>query len=123
MNRSRAGVWASERPSSAQRIRGMPKLHLELTGTAAKGTVVAYLYDLNLIGTAKLITHAPATWLGTSTGNRTIDLDLSATAYDVPAGHSLTLVVDTVDPLYYDENASGGSVTIAAGSYLDVPLR
>ncbi|MET8148561.1 CocE/NonD family hydrolase [Actinoplanes sp. NPDC049668] len=123
VNRNRAGVWASERPSSPQRIRGIPKLHLELTGTAAKGTVVAYLYDLNLIGTAKLITHAPATWLGTSTGNRTIDLDLSATAYDLPAGHSLTLVVDTVDPLYYDENAAGGSVTIAAGSYLDVPVR
>ncbi|MEU7906471.1 CocE/NonD family hydrolase [Actinoplanes sp. NPDC049118] len=123
VDRSRAGVWASERPSSAQRIRGVPKLHLELTGTQAKGTVVAYLYDLNLIGTAKLITHGPATWLGTTGGNRTIDLDLSATAYDLPAGHSLTLVVDTVDPLYYDENASGDSVTIAGGSYLDVPLR
>lgn len=123
VDRSRAGVWASERPSNEQRIRGIPKLHLELTGTAAKGSVVAYLYDLNLIGTAKLITHAPASWLTTSGGNRAVDIDLSATAYDVPAGHSLTLVVDTVDPLYYDENADGGSVTIAAGSYLDVPLR
>ena len=36
---------------------------------------------------------------------------LPATAYDLPAGHSLTLVIDTVDPLYYDENAPNGSVT------------
>jgi len=28
-----------------------------------------------------------------------------------------------VDPLYYDENTLGGSITIAGGSYLDVPLR
>jgi predicted acyl esterase len=123
VDRSRAGVWAAERPSSAQRIRGIPKLHLELTGTAPNGTVVAYLYDLDRVGTAKLITHAPVTWLDTAGGNRSLDLALSATAYDLPAGHSLTLVIDTVDPLYYDENAAHDSVTVTAGSYLDVPLH
>jgi len=122
VDRARAGVWASERPSTAQRIRGIPKLHLKLTDTAAQGTVVAYLYDLDLIGTAKLITHAPATWLDTETGDRDIDIALSATAFDLPAGHSLTLVLDTVDPLYYDENAAQDSITVAGGSYLDIPL-
>jgi predicted acyl esterase len=121
--RNRAGVWASERPATVQRIRGIPKLHLELTDTAAQGTVVAYLYDLDRLGTATLITHAPATWLDTDSGGRSLDLDLSATAYDVPAGHSLTLVIDTVDPLYYDENAPNGSVTVSGGSYLDLPLK
>ncbi|WP_327011354.1 prolyl oligopeptidase family serine peptidase [Dactylosporangium sp. NBC_01737] len=123
VDRLRAGVWASDRPSTVQRIRGVPKVHLNLTGTAAQGTVVAYLYDLDNLGNAKLITHAPVTWLGTAGGNRSVDVALSATAYDVPAGHSLTLVVDTVDPLYYDANAPGGSVTVAGGSYVDVPLR
>jgi predicted acyl esterase len=123
VNRGRAGVWAAERPATAQRIRGIPKLHLELAGTAAHGTVVAYLYDLDALGTAGLITHAPVTWLGTDGGDRSVDLALPATAFDLPAGHSLTLVVDTVDPLYYDENAAGGSVTIGGGSYLDVPLK
>ncbi|GAA4942881.1 CocE/NonD family hydrolase C-terminal non-catalytic domain-containing protein [Actinoplanes utahensis] len=101
----------------------MPKLHLELSGTAATGTVVAYLYDLDAIGNAKLITHAPASRLHGSPGARTVDLRLPATAYDLPAGHSLTLVVDTVDPLYYDENRSGESITIGGGSYLDLPIR
>jgi predicted acyl esterase len=123
VDRGRAGVWASERTSGPVRIRGVPKVHLELTGTAARGTLVGYLYDLDLLGTAKLITHAPVTWLGTAGGNRAVDVSLSATAYDVPAGHSLTLVVDTVDPLYYDENQPGGAVTVAGGSYVDVPLR
>jgi predicted acyl esterase len=123
VDRARAGVWASERPSTVQRIRGIPALHLELTGTAAQGTVVAYLYDLDQLGDAKLITYAPTTWLSSSTGSRSIDLNLSATAYDLAAGHSLTLVIDTVDPLYYDENAPNGSVTVSGGSYLDVPLK
>jgi predicted acyl esterase len=120
VDRGRAGVWAAERPSSVQHIRGVPKVHLELSGTAATGTVVSYLYDLDALGNAKLITHAPATWLSPADS---VDVDLFATAYDLPAGHSLTLVVDTVDPLYYDENASGGSVTVTGGSYVDVPVR
>jgi hypothetical protein len=123
VDRDRAGVWASERPSAVQRIRGVPKLHLELAGTAAQGTVMTYLYDLDLFGNAKLITHAPASWRGASGGDRSLDLALSATAYDLPAGHSLTFVVDTVDPLYYDENAPGASITISGGSYLDIPLK
>ncbi|GAA3455863.1 CocE/NonD family hydrolase [Dactylosporangium matsuzakiense] len=123
VDRLRAGVWASERPPAPTKIRGIAKVHLNLTGTAAHGTVVAYLYDLDSLGNAKLITHAPVTWLGPAGGSRTVDVNLSATAYDVPAGHSLTLVVDTADPLYYDENTLGGSVTIAAGSYVDVPIR
>jgi predicted acyl esterase len=123
VDRYRAGVWASERPSTPLRIRGIPHVHLNLTGTAAQGTVVAYLYDLDLVGNAKLLTHEPVTWLDTKGGARTVDVDLSAAAYDVPAGDSLTLVVDTVDPLYYDANAAGASVTVAGGSYVDVPVR
>ena len=123
VDRYRAGVWASERPSTALHIRGIPRVHLNLAGTAAQGTVVAYLYDLDPLGNAKLLTHEPVTWLDTAGGTRTVDVDLSATAYDVPAGDSLTLVVDTVDPLYYDENTAGTSVTVTGGSYVDIPLR
>ncbi len=38
----------------------------------------------------------------------------------MPAGHALALVVDTVDPFDYDENTPGHTVTIAAGSRLDI---
>jgi predicted acyl esterase len=123
VDRYRAGVWASDRPSAPLRIRGVPHVHLNLTGTAPAGTVIAYLYDLDGLGNAKLITHEPVSWLSSAGGTRTVDADLSAAAYDVPAGDSLTLVVDTVDPLYYDANPAGASVTVAGGSYLDVPIR
>ncbi|NJC66593.1 acyl esterase [Planosporangium flavigriseum] len=123
VNRAWAGVWMSAPSATPLRVRGIPTLHLELTGTTAQGTVVAYLYDLDPLGNAKLVTHAPVSWLGGKPGSRTVDLGLSATAYDMPAGHSLALVVDSVDPLYFDENAPLGSITIAGGSYLDVPLK
>jgi hypothetical protein len=123
VNRDRAGVWASERPSSPLRIRGIPTVHLNLRNAAPTGTLVAYLYDLDLFGNATLITHAPVTWIATAGGDRSVDVALFATGYDVPAGNSLTLVVDTVDPLYFDENAPNRSVTIAGGSYVDVPVR
>jgi len=123
VDRGRAGVWAAGRTAAPLRIRGIPKVHLNLAGTAGDGTVVAYLYDLDLVGNAKLITHAPVSWLDSAAGSRSVAVELSAAAYDVPVGHSLTLVVDTVDPLYYDANAPDGSVTIADGSYLDLPIR
>jgi predicted acyl esterase len=123
VDRYRAGVWASERPSGPLRIRGVPTVHLNLRNTATTGTLFAYLYDLDLLGNARLVTHAPVTWIGTAPGDRTVDVGLYATAYDVPAGHSLTLVVDTMDPLYFEENASNRSITIAGGSYVDVPVR
>ncbi|WIM98342.1 CocE/NonD family hydrolase [Actinoplanes oblitus] len=119
VDRGRAGVWAAERPSAVQHLRGVPKVHLELSGAARTGTLVTYLYDLDALGNAKLITHAPVSWLDATSS---VDVDLFATAYDLPAGHSLTLVVDTTDPLYYDENAPGDSITVTGGSYLDVPL-
>ncbi|GID19871.1 hypothetical protein Aab01nite_34610 [Paractinoplanes abujensis] len=117
VDRGRAGVWAAARPGSVLKIRGIPRLHLSVA--QSQGSAVAYLYDLDNLGTARLITHAPVTWSGTTE----VDLALSAAAYDVPAGHSLTLVVDTVDPLYYDANDPGRRITVTGGSYLDVPTR
>ncbi|GAA0581297.1 CocE/NonD family hydrolase [Paractinoplanes ferrugineus] len=122
VDRTRAGVWAADRPSTVTKIRGIPKVHLDLTGTAADGSLVAYLYDLDSVGNAALLTHNPVSWSSSGGGSRTIDLSLSAVNYDLPAGHSLTLVIDTVDPLYYDAN-DPGSITVAGGSYLDLPIK
>ncbi|GID26057.1 CocE/NonD family hydrolase [Paractinoplanes brasiliensis] len=117
VDRGRAGVWASSRPGQPLKLRGIPRVHLNVA--QSQGSAVVYLYDLDNLGAARLITHSPVTWSGTNE----VDLALSAAAYDVPAGHSLTLVVDTVDPLYYDSNAPGRQITITGGSYLDVPTR
>ncbi|MFG2868220.1 alpha/beta fold hydrolase [Streptomyces sp. NPDC048338] len=126
--RAFAGVWQSERYDTAQRVRGTAKLHTTVTSTKESGTLVAYLYDVGPLGLGKLVSNAPYTFHGQAPGKPfTVDLELFSTAYDVPAGHRLAVVVDTVDPLYIEHNPTGARLTFSspAGdpSYVSVPLR
>jgi predicted acyl esterase len=121
VDRSRGAVWETEPLPRGAAVRGITRLHLTVKPGAATGTVIAYLYDVDALGVGKLVAHAPATW--TSGGTRAIDLALPATAWDVPAGHRLSLVVDTEDGLYLDENAFGAAISVTGPSWIDVPLR
>ncbi|NUK43971.1 CocE/NonD family hydrolase [Streptomyces lunaelactis] len=126
--RSFAAVWQSERYGSEQPVRGTTKLHTTVTSTKESGTLVAYLYDVGPLGLGKLVSNAPYTFHDKTPGKPfAVDLELFSTAYDVPAGHRLALVVDTVDPLYIEHNPSGAQLTFSSSaadpSYLSVPLR
>jgi predicted acyl esterase len=123
VDRLHAGVWVGEPLPAAAPVRGIARLHLSVRPAGATGTVVAYLYDLDATGTGELVTHAPASWLAATPGAPTaVDVELSAMAYDVPAGHRLALVVDTADPLYLDANPPAAAITFDGPSYLDIPL-
>lgn len=120
VSRRDAAVWLSPpAPRAGTRVRGIARLHLPVDATQPTGTVVAYLYDVDAGGTGRLITHAPSTWLQ---GATTVRLGLPATAYDLPAGHRLGLVLDTRDPLYLDANPGGSTVELAGPAWLDVPI-
>ena len=123
-----AAVWQSGKYATAQQVRGTAKLHTTLTPTKESGTLVAYLYDVGPLGLGKLVAHAPYTFHGRTPGKPfDVDLELFSTAYDVPAGHRLALVVDTVDPLYIEHNPSGAQLTFSSPandpSYVSIPLR
>ncbi|GAA1930865.1 CocE/NonD family hydrolase [Streptantibioticus ferralitis] len=126
--RSVAAVWQSQACTTAQRVRGTVRLHTTLTSTGDRASIVAYLYDVDALGIGKLITHAPQTSIDRTPGRPTsVDLGLFSTAYDVPAGHRLALVIDTVDPLYITHNPVGSTLSFSASaadpSWLSVPLR
>ncbi|MDT7840148.1 CocE/NonD family hydrolase [Streptomyces justiciae] len=123
-----AAVWQSGKYTTAQQVRGTAKLHTTVTPTKESGTLVAYLYDVGPLGLGKLVSHAPYTFHGRAPGKAFgLDLELYSTAYDVPAGHRLALVVDTVDPLYIEHNPSGAQLTFSSPandpSYVSIPLR
>jgi hypothetical protein len=120
VSRFHAAVWTSGRYPAAVAVRGVPHLRLRARQPSG-GTVVAYLYDVDALGTGRLITHQPSTWTGSDAV--TLDLRLPATSYDVPAGHRLALVVDTVDPLYADAGRLGAPLTFSGPSWLDIPVR
>ncbi len=118
-----AAVWQTGPYSAPQRVRGTVGLHTTLTSDKESGTVVAYLYDVGPLGVGRLVSHAPYTFHGRTPGTPfDVDLELYATAYDVPAGHRLALVVDTVDPLYIEHNPAGARLTLGPGR-LSVPVR
>ncbi|WP_411104386.1 CocE/NonD family hydrolase [Streptomyces sp. cmx-4-9] len=126
--RAFAAVWQSGRYDEARRIRGTVAVHTTVTPTKADGTFVAYLYDVGPLGIGKLVSNAPYTFHGRAPGQAFgVDLELFSTAYDVPAGHRLALVIDTVDPLYIEHNPSGAQLTFSSPrtdpSYVSVPLR
>ncbi|MFI7600038.1 CocE/NonD family hydrolase [Actinoplanes sp. NPDC049681] len=122
VDRRHAGVWVSDRQASAAPVRSIARVHLGIVPDRPDGTVIAYLYDLDSLGIGRLITHAPTSWHG-ATRPFPVDLSLPMTAYDVPKGHRIALVVDTKDPLYSDNNARGSALTLAGPSWLDLPLR
>ncbi|MET9435062.1 CocE/NonD family hydrolase [Streptomyces sp. NPDC006551] len=126
--RSFAGVWQSERYDTVQNVRGTAKLHTTVTSTEESGTLVAYLYDVGPLGLGRLVSNAPYTFHGKTPGEPfTVDLELFSTAYDVPAGHRLAVVVDTVDPLYIEHNPTGAQLTFSSPSadpsFVSIPLR
>ncbi|MET9606575.1 alpha/beta fold hydrolase [Streptomyces sp. NPDC006512] len=126
--RSFAAVWQSQRYDEERRVRGTVKLHTTVTPTKGDGTFVAYLYDVGPLGLGKLVSNAPYTFHGKTPGQSFgVDLELFSTAYDVPEGHRLALVVDTVDPLYIEHNPTGAQLTFSSPrtdpSYVSVPLR
>ncbi|MER7175355.1 alpha/beta fold hydrolase [Streptomyces mesophilus] len=126
--RTFAGVWQSPRYTSGQQVRGNVKLHTTVSSTKPSGTLVAYLYDVGPLGVGKLVSHAPYTFHDRTPGQPFgVDLELFSTAYDVPEGHRLALVIDTVDPLYIEHNPTGAQLTFSSPaadpSFVSVPLR
>ena len=120
VSRINGAVWQGGALPSGAAIRGIPRLHLTVPSAAATGTLVAYLFDVAWTGTGRRGAHAPVTWLAPTAS---LDAALPATAYDVPAGHSLALVLDTADPLYLDANRPATPITVAEPSWLDIPMR
>ncbi|GAA3439338.1 CocE/NonD family hydrolase [Kutzneria kofuensis] len=122
VSRSAAAVWSGPVAGKGFEVDGAPHARLAVTPSAADTTLFAYLYDVGPLGLGSLITHKPYSLLGATPGvARTIDLGLEPIAWNVPAGHHLALVVDTVDPRYLTSSKPGS--TVALSGTLTVPVN
>ncbi|MDV5142944.1 CocE/NonD family hydrolase C-terminal non-catalytic domain-containing protein [Streptomyces sp. SBC-4] len=134
IDRRHAVAWTTEpllapegEQRAARRVRGIPRLRLTVRSTSTSAGLVAHLLDVAEDETARIITHEPLNVYGlTPEQDVTVTWNLQAAAYDIPAGHRLMLVVDSMDPLY-----GGASITwtqTAFGSpegepsFLELPL-
>jgi hypothetical protein len=119
VSRNHAGVWLSAPLDRLTPVRGGADLRLRIRGQPA-GTVIAYLYDVDTVDIARLLAHQPATW---RSDERVLHLRFPAIRHDIPAGHRLGLIVDTVDPLYGDQGPVDGQLEITGHSWIDLPVR
>ena len=127
VSRSFAGVWSGPAFDRATVVNGSPKMHLTVKPSAASTSLFAYLYDVDALGVGSLISHKPYTLRGATPGKAVpLDVRLEATSWEVPTGHHLVLVVDTVDPRYLGRSVIGSTVTFSspAGdpSWISVPV-
>ncbi|MEU9108235.1 CocE/NonD family hydrolase [Streptomyces xanthophaeus] len=127
IDRTVAAVWAAAPGRETTRLRGTPRLRVTYRAANPGSTFVAYLLDVAPDDTAHIVTHAPYTDLDSPPDSLiSADIDLQATAYDVPRGHRLMLVIDARDPFYGDANLPRATLSFTSPeptpSYLDLPL-
>ncbi|MFG3227720.1 CocE/NonD family hydrolase [Kitasatospora sp. NPDC048194] len=123
IDRSAAAVRQSEPYGQGLRVRGAARVHTTVTSSAPQGTAIAYLYDVDALGVGRLVTHAPQSWTGRPAGQPfPLDVTLFPTAYDLPAGHRLALVLGTRDDLYGAETPPGSTVTFGPAD-VSLPVR
>jgi putative CocE/NonD family hydrolase len=121
-------VWSTEELAGGRRIRGTARLRLTVrVDQADAATLVAYLFDIAPDGGARIITHEPFTATGLSAGtDRTVVWRLQPTAYDLPDGHRLALVVNSRDKLYAFTGTQDSTTTITSPAgeeaVLELPL-
>ncbi|MFE6867883.1 CocE/NonD family hydrolase [Kitasatospora sp. NPDC057692] len=116
--RDRLLVWTTEPLAGGRRIRGAARLRLAVgTDQGDAASLVAYLFDLDPDGSARIITHEPKTVTGLSAGTeRTVDWTLQPAAYDLRDGHRLALVVNSRDRLYSFVGTEGSTTRTTVGS-------
>ncbi|MGW6728038.1 CocE/NonD family hydrolase [Nocardia sp. NPDC055029] len=127
VDRSTSAVWTSAPLPSPHHIAGIPRIRVTATPTTHAVTVVAYLFDLDVVtGNLKIITHAAATVRTAEPKHpTTVDLRLQATDYRVPVGHQLAVILATEDPLYAGETEPDTVVTLSAvhgAAGIDIPI-
>lgn len=101
LNRLESMCYESAPFGGVKRIRGTVRTAMRLSLSRSKGQVILYLYDVDNKGNATFITHGFHTfWDAKALKVMDVKIPLVATAYDVPAGHHLALVIDTADIMY-----------------------
>ncbi|WP_158889975.1 CocE/NonD family hydrolase [Amycolatopsis anabasis] len=126
VDRKAAAVWSGPAYPANTRISGAPRLHTTVTTSAPEATLFAYLYDVDARGSGRLVSTKPYTLRGATPGQpQGLEFDLEPTVWDVPAGHHLALVVDTVDGRYGSKSAPGSTVGFGSSttdpSWLRIP--
>ena len=103
---------------------GAAHVDMWIVPSAAKIQLVGYLFTVNSLGLATLVTHAPLTFLDGQPGQpRRIAWNLIFSAHELPRGESLLFAVDTHDPYYARPSKDPYTVTFLFGEQYPASLQ
>ncbi|WP_017571892.1 CocE/NonD family hydrolase [Nocardiopsis halotolerans] len=115
VDRYRAAVWTGPAHPDGVRVAGTPEATFTFTPSAENQSVYVYLYAIDRHGTGSLLSHTPYTLRGATPGEPvTVNTELAPVVWDVPAGHRLAVVVDSMDARYLDESDIGDRVSVSS---------
>lgn len=123
LNRFSSIAWESSAFTAGKKIRGVSQVTLRISLTQSAGQVVAYLYDVDSSGSATYITHGFHSFWDAVPGEVVdITFPIIATAYNIPAGNHLAMVVNTADALYASPTSDPFFVHFSYGSTPDTQM-
>lgn len=122
VDRRRSAVWTGPPVPEGTRVAGAPEATLTFAPTAEEQSVYVYLYAVDDQGAGALLSHSPHTLRGVTPGEPvTVRMELAPVVWDVPQGHRLAVVVDSLDARYQDESDIGDRVSVSSPE--DAPAR
>lgn len=109
--------WDEPAVSAPLVLQGSARVTFALTGNEPAGSVFAYLYDVSPSGAATLITVAPDSLTGLSKNSaRGVTILLTPTAWTVPAGDHVALVLGAGDAKWTSLGQVGGVLGVSSSS-------
>ncbi|WP_039925775.1 alpha/beta fold hydrolase [Leptospira vanthielii] len=100
IDRTNAMVYISDKLTSVLKLRGRTFYKGRINSSDNAPHVVVYLYEVDIWGTGKLISHGTATLFGVKGKDTDLNVDLQAVAHDFSIGSRLALAIDNIDPMY-----------------------
>jgi predicted acyl esterase len=118
----KAAIFQSDALSKTWKIRGSPRASIAVESHKGPMQLVAYVYDVDRRNIGTLITQGVISRREGKAEASKLTWDLNIAAYDIPEGHSVALVFDTVDPLYEIPKAGRYSLTLENSAELELPV-
>jgi len=107
--------WDLAAEKKARIVQGTGKLSFGLTGNGSAGSVFAYVYDVNPAGLGTLMSVTPLSVTGLSkTTPRYVSMSLTPTAWTVPAGDHVSLVLSATDGKWTSRGQVGGVLGVTS---------
>lgn len=108
-------IWNGPVLTDPQSVDGVPSLAVTAALNQPGASFVAYLYDMSPASTGQLLSAVPMTLSGLTPGvGVALKLQFQPVAWTIPAGHHVSLVIDSLDHRWSTTTVSKTVLTLSS---------